>query len=112
MLTSGDVMNADLGVPIGGEAGFPHPVIVVSAQAVLDQSPSVVQVVPLASTLRNVATELRIDPNGSGLRTASSAQCQHLRSISAKRLSDVHGNVGPVDLSRIREVIALLLDIG
>ncbi len=52
MLTSGDVVELDLGVSTGREAGFRHLVLVVTAQRVLDREPSVVQVVPLTSTVR------------------------------------------------------------
>ena len=34
MLTSGDVIDLDLGSPAGSEAGFKHPAIVVTAQQV------------------------------------------------------------------------------
>ncbi|MGA3221385.1 MAG: type II toxin-antitoxin system PemK/MazF family toxin, partial [Acidimicrobiales bacterium] len=52
MLTSGDVVDLDLGLPQGREAGFRHPVVVVSAQRILSAGPSVVYVVPLTSTVR------------------------------------------------------------
>ena len=61
MLTSGDVFDLDLGVPTGREAGFRHPAMVVTAQRVLDAEPSVVQVVPLTSTLRGFASEVEFD---------------------------------------------------
>jgi mRNA-degrading endonuclease toxin of MazEF toxin-antitoxin module len=35
MLTSGDVAEADLGEPVGREADFLRPVVVVTAQLVL-----------------------------------------------------------------------------
>lgn len=111
MLTSGDVVDLDLGVPAGHEAGFRHPAVVVTAQEILSQSPAVVQVVPLTSTLRGYASEITIPPGGSGLDRPSAAQCQHIRSVSAARVSAARGNVGPVDLRRLREVLALLLDI-
>ncbi len=112
MLTSGDIVHVDLGVPIGHEAGFPRPVVVVTAQDVLDRVPSVVQIVPLTSTLRRYRSEVTITRGTVGLPRNSSAQCQHMRSVSTPRVSASMGNVGPVDLQRIREVIALLLDIG
>ena len=62
MLTSGDVVELDLGSPAGREAGFRHPAIVVTAQRVLDAEPSVVQVVPLTSTLRGFSSEERSMP--------------------------------------------------
>ena len=44
MLTSGDVVDLDLGSPEGHEAGMRRPVVVVTAQEILDESANVVQV--------------------------------------------------------------------
>jgi mRNA interferase MazF len=52
MRRCGDVQLADLGEPGGREAGFARPVVIVTAQLVLDQQPNVVHVVPLTSTIR------------------------------------------------------------
>lgn len=64
MLTSGDVVEFDLGTPSGREAGFRHPAIVVTAQRVLDALPSVIQIVPLTSTVRGFASEVEVAPDG------------------------------------------------
>lgn len=112
MLTSGDVVGADLGMLIGREAGFAHPAVIVTAQRVLDGDPSIVHVVPLTTTRRRFGSEIPVDANrGSGLAQESSAQCQHLRSISTARVTTPRGNVGAVVLSQIRETIGVLLDI-
>lgn len=112
MLTSGDVVDLDLGLPSGREAGFRHPAVVVTAQRILDAGPSVVHVVPLTSTLRAFASEVRIEPDGSnGLDRESSAQCQHLRAPSTSRVDKARGNVGTVALAQIREVIGVILDL-
>jgi mRNA interferase MazF len=111
MLTSGDILDADLGLPTGREAGFPRPVVVVTAQRILDQSPAVVQVVPLTTTLRGFRSEVVISHESSGLRQDSAAQCHQIRAVSASRLHSPRGNIGSVDLLRLRETIALLLDI-
>jgi mRNA interferase MazF len=111
MLTSGDVVELDLGVPMGREAGFPRPAVVITAQAVLDQAPTVVQVVPVTSTLRGFRSEVTLPRGSSGLDRASAAQCQHVRAVSTRRIATVIGNVGSVDLLRIRETMALLLDL-
>jgi mRNA interferase MazF len=112
MLTSGDVVDLDLGLPAGREAGFRHPVVVVTAQEVLDESPNVIQVVPLTSTLREFGSEVRVmAEEGVGLDVDSSAQCQHIRAVSVDRVETVRGNVGSVILSEIRQVLALVLDI-
>jgi len=55
MLTSGDVVDLDLGLPAGQEAGFRHPVVVVTAQEILDESANVIQVVPLRPHFESLA---------------------------------------------------------
>jgi len=112
MLSSGDVVEFDLGAPEGREAGFRRPAVVVTAQRVLDAGPSVVQVVPLTSAARPFGSEVRVDPDqANGLDRVSAAQCQHVRAISPGRVASVLGNVGIVPLTQIRETIAVLLDL-
>ncbi len=112
MLTSGDVVDLDLGAPAGREAGFLHPAILVTSQRVLDASPSVVHVVPLTSTIRPFRSEILVDPDPvNGLQETSAAQCQHLRAVSPKRIATTRGNVGIAVLTQIRETIAVLLDL-
>jgi mRNA interferase MazF len=112
MPSSGDVVDLDLGNPEGREAGSRHPAVLVTAQRVLDASPSVVHVVPLTSTIRPFHSEVLIEADEhSGLTVPSAAQCQHLRAVSPRRILAVRGNVGPVPLAQIRATIAVLLDL-
>jgi len=112
MLASGDVTVADLGEPTGREAGFPRPVVVITAQTVLNQGPSVVAVVPLTTTLRGFGSEVEIAPDdANGLDATSAAQCQHVRAVSTERLLEPRGNVGSATLAQIREVLADLIDL-
>jgi mRNA interferase MazF len=102
-LTSGDVVELDLGVPEGHEAGFRHPAVVVSAQRVLDENPSVVHVVPLTTTIRPFHSEIVLEPDDTnGLDRASAAQCQHMRAVSRQRALETRGNVGPAVLRQLR----------
>ena len=113
MLTSGDVVDLDLGAPAGSEAGFCRPAVVVSAQRVLDAAPSVVQVVPLTSTVRGLASEVEIDADATnGLDLPSAAQCQHIRAVATRRIDDRRGNVGNAALAQIRDLLGLILDIS
>lgn len=113
MLTSGDIVDLDLGLPAGREAGFRHPAVVVTAQRILDAQPSVIQVVPLTSTVRRFASEITIQPDErNGLHRPSAAQCQHVRSVSTGRVEEIRGNVGPAALGQIRDTIGLILDIS
>jgi len=76
MLTSGDVVDLDLGSPKGREAGTRRPVVVVTAREILDESVNVVQVVPLTSTVRPFGSEVEIEAdagNGSKLTQLRSA---------------------------------------
>ncbi len=112
MLNSGDVIYVDLGAPAGREAGFRHPAIVITAQAILDSAPSVVHIVPLTSTLRGFATEVAVAANSStGLGHVSAAQCQHVRAVSPTRLGEPVGNVGPAVLAQLREMLAVIFDL-
>lgn len=113
MLTSGDVVDLDLRLPQGREAGFRHPAVVVTAQRVLDARPTVIQVVPLTTSIRSFGSEIRVEPDVlNGLDRVSAAQTQHVRAVSTRRLAQVRGNVGPTVLAEIRETIGLILDIG
>lgn len=111
MLTPGDIVELDLGVPAGSEAGLRRPAIVVTAGRVLTGGPNVIQVVPLTRTIRQSAVEVLIEPDeGNRLADPSSAQCQHVRSVATTRIQRRVGNVGPLILSEVRETLALLLD--
>ena len=112
MPTSGDVVDLDLGLPEGREAGFVHPAVLVTAQRVLDAGPSVVLVVPLTSTTRRFHSEVAIEPDpANGLGEVSAGQCQHLRAVAPSRIINTRGNVGPALLLQLRETIAVLLDL-
>lgn len=62
MLTSGDVLDIDFGTPVGREAGFSHPTVLITAQTTLARSPSVVHVLPLTPTSRGFTSEALIEP--------------------------------------------------
>jgi len=112
MLTPGDVVELDLGMPTGSEAGLRRPALVVTANRVLKGGPNVIQVVALTRTIRQSSTEVVIDPDEHNrLAARSSAQCQHVRSVTTARIHQRTGNVGPVVLSEVREILALLLDL-
>lgn len=112
MLTPGDVVELDLGMPAGSEAGLRRPAIVVTAGRVLRGGPNVIQVVPLTRTIRQSSSEVLIDPDQDNhLMARSSAQCQHVRSVAPTRIHGRTGNVGPVALGEVRETLALLLDL-
>lgn len=112
MLTSGDIIELDLGGPSGREVGFRHPAVVLTAQRILEREPNVIQVVPLTTTTRGFGSEVLIEPDDSNaLLRLSSAQCQHIRAVATSRIEGVVGNVGSVTLTQIRETVGLILDL-
>ncbi len=112
MPTSGDVVDLDLGLPQGHEAGFRHPAVVVTAQRILNAEPSVIHVVPLTSTIRDYDSEITIEPDDrNGLSVTSAAQCQHLRAVSPRRIASTRGNVEAATLAQLRETISTILDL-
>lgn len=112
MLTSGDVLDVDLGVPAGSEAGSRRPAVVVTAQRVLAAEPTVIQVVPLTWTLHGYATEVTITADeANGLEADSAAQCQHVRAVATVRARQTLGNVGPLALAQVRDTLGALLDL-
>jgi mRNA interferase MazF len=112
MPSSGDVVDLELGMPEGREAGFRHPAVLVTSQRILDAGPSVVHVVPLTTTIRPFHAEIVIAPDETnGLGDVSAAQCQHIRAVSPRRILGVRGNVGATVLAQLRETIAVILDL-
>ena len=113
MLTPGDIVTLDLGAPAGAEAGLRRTTVVITAGQILRGGPNVIQVVPLARTMRDSGAEVVVEPDeGNGLRTTSAAQCQHIRPVALTRVRARLGNVGPVVLRRLRETVALIIDAG
>jgi mRNA interferase MazF len=112
MLTSGDIVSLDFGLPSGRQAGFARPAVVVTSQDILDEAVTVVHVVPLTTTMRGFGSEVVIEPDESnGLAARSAVQCHQIRAISAGRLGQSVGNVGAVNLTMIRATVGLILDI-
>lgn len=112
MLTPGDVIELDLGMPSGSEAGMLRPAVVVTASRVLRGEPNVVQVVPLTRAIRDSGAEVVIEPHEhNGLSARSAAQCQHVRSVAAGRVSSQIGGIGPVVLQQVRSTLAAILDL-
>jgi mRNA interferase MazF len=110
-MRAGDVLIADFGVPLGSEPGFRRPVVLVSADVVLEFAPRTIHVVPCTSRVdRDWLTDVPVDADG--LQKQSVAQCHLLTVVPVEAVGAApRGNVGPVALAQIRSVIADLLDI-
>lgn len=83
MLSSGELVEVDLGTPIGSEAGLRRPAVVVTAAGVLLGGPNAVQLVPLTRAIRASSAEITLEPAATGsprARPRSAGTCTPPRS--------------------------------
>jgi len=108
-VNAGDIVEIDFGLPVGSEAGFRRPGIVVTADAFLRLRPTTVFVVPLTSTQRKFPSHVEIDPDETNrLSVTSYAPVEQLRAIAVERCGPATGNVGQAVLHQILDVLAMI----
>ena len=105
----GDIVDIDFGNPVGSEAGFQRPGIIVMADSFLRFRPSTVFVVPVTTTKRDFPSHIAIEADKrNGLQTTSYALVEQMRAVSTTRCSPPSGNVGAVASREILEVLAII----
>lgn len=105
----GDVVTVDFGIPLGSEAGFLRPGVVMTADAFLRFRPSTVFVAPLTSSRRNFPSHVEIAPDRlNGLAATSWACVEQLRAVSLARCSDPTGNVGAAVSLQLLDILAMI----
>ncbi len=108
-MNSGDVVMVDFGVPIGSEAGFVRPGVVLAADAFLRYRPTTLFVVPLTSTARSFPSHVRVDPDERNQLTATSWACvEQLRAVSLERCAPTGGNVGSTVVHQLLDILAMI----
>jgi mRNA interferase MazF len=108
---TGEIWLAELDPTVGHEQGGKRPVIVVSSNGLHALPINMVMVVPLTSHDRGLVTQPRIFGTRSGLRQASFARPEDLRSIDAGRLQRRLGEASAQDLADVRKVMRYFLDL-
>jgi mRNA interferase MazF len=105
----GDVVSIDFGTPIGSEAGFVRPAVVLTSDGFLRYRPSSVFVVPLTSAPRPFPSHVEVaaDP-ANGLDRPSWAQVEQLRAVAIERCGAPMGNVGPAVTHQLLDVLAMI----
>ena len=104
-----DIVDVDFGTPVGSEAGFVRPAIVLSADAFLRFRPATVFAVPLTSTGRSFPSHVEVVPDSTnGLTIVSFALVEQLRAVAVKRCSTARGNAGPAVAHQILDVLAMI----
>ena len=106
----GDIVSVDFGLPIGSEAGFLRPGVVLTADAFLRLRPSAVFVIPLTSTARGFPSHVEIGADATNsLETTSWALVEQLRAVSVERCGASGGNVGPSVTSQLLDIVSMIM---
>ena len=103
-MRSGDVYRVDFGSPLGREAGFLRPAVVITDDDILESLSETFQVVPFTSTVRNWPTDISSE--------WGEAQVHLITTISSLAAGEHLGTVGPAKLSALREVLSDLLGMA
>jgi len=108
-MQAGEVIEVDFGLPLGNEAGLVRPAVLVTSSVILRRDPRTFHVVPLTT---NVERDLPHALRRESWRPSSATQCHLLTTVDrAARTDVVLGQVSPVDLRRIRELLRDMLNI-
>ncbi len=112
----GDIWVVDLAHPIGAEAAFERPAVIVSNNAANESASAmrrgVVTVMPITSNIRRVYPfQVRLAARPCGLRQDSKAQAEQIRAIAIERLRDRVGRVPRRTMNEIDAAIRLHLGV-
>ena len=111
MIWRGEVYDVDLGQPVGHEAAFRRPAVVVSVDLLNNGPGGLVVVVPVTTAAYGLRSHVEMEPGRSGLAHTSYARCDQLRVISTDRLSSRRGMVAPEHLRAIDQALRFVLDL-
>lgn len=108
-VNAGDIIEVDFGMPMGSEAGFRRPGIIVTADSFLRFRPTTLFVVPLTSTRRAFPSHVEIEADlTNGLRVTSFAPVEQLRAVAIDRCGQPTGNVGQAVIHQILDILAMI----
>lgn len=109
--TRGEIWLTDFGTPVGHEAGYRRPAVVVSSNR-LNRVGAVAVVVPMTSTERRLPTHVRVPVRpGSGLSRESWAKIDDVKSVSTERLEEQLGELDHLTMERVEEALRLILEL-
>src|SRR5712692_10740110 len=101
----GAVWLADLDPPRGREQAGRRTVLVLYANPSNQGPASLVVILPLTSTLRQIPIHVVVNPPEGGLRTASAILCDAIRSISRDRIVTRWGKVSTDTLAAVEDQV-------
>ncbi|MGQ0623290.1 MAG: type II toxin-antitoxin system PemK/MazF family toxin [Sporichthyaceae bacterium] len=103
----GEIYLIDLGEPLGHEAGFARPALVVSDDRANQRG--LVIACPLTRSRRGYPTHIEIEPAASGLDEVSYVQTEQIRTLSTARLITLVGRIEPDAMWQVQRAMRMLL---
>lgn len=105
--TRGDILYIDLGYPIGHEAGYTRPGLVISNDQMY--ATGLLIVLPITRTRHGWPSHVEVEPAESGLHETSYIQTEQIRTISTERVVKRIGQVGFMTLSSVEILLKVNL---
>ncbi len=106
-----EIWSVDLNPTKGHEQSGQRPALVVSVDEFNTGPAGMVVVVPLTTRERRIPLNVEIQPPEGGLKKASYAMCENIRSVAKERLSNRWGAVSRPTMREIETRLRLLLDL-
>jgi mRNA interferase MazF len=112
MASIGEVWLVDFGHAFPDEPAELRPTLVVGPSALFGDDLPFVILAPRTTQRRGLSLHVEVEPTlANGLNTTSYVQCELMRSVSRRRLIARMGRVDDMVLSRVRAIVAVLLDL-
>jgi mRNA interferase MazF len=114
VISEGEVWWADLPVPIGSEAGFRRPVVVVQGDAFNRSAIRTVVSIPLTSSVRwaDAPGNVRLSARSTGLRRDSVANVSQIVTLDRSVLTERVGKLSQSKVELILSGIDIVLGRG
>ncbi len=109
----GDVYDASLNPVKGSEQGNTRPVLIVSRDAINQNSPVVIAVpfTGLENCPRIYPSQVVVRAGQGGLSKDSVAMTEQVRAISKKRLGNLLGRLNPEEMAGVSAALKIALDL-
>lgn len=106
----------DLSHPVGSEAAYQRPAVVVSNNAANESATAlgrgVITVIPMTANIRRIHPfQVRLAAQASGLPRDSKAQAEQVRAVAVERLRDRIGRVPRRSMNEIDAALRLHLNL-
>ena len=106
----GEIWDVMLGATLGVEQSGVRPALVVSNDWFNQLDNSLVWVVPVTGTDRNIRYQVKVKGKEGGLSKSSVIMCEQVRAVDRRRLLSRRGVVEPATVDRVQAVVAMVLE--